>query len=141
MSDNKEFAEIMQKITGGLTGDPKKDMKYLDEKSKEYKDHPMNTEILRACGRLMAQLIPEDKREELNRFMVNRETGTKAALEEAKFNIYQKNFDKALSIIEGVIQSQNDLVFYKDDAVSEYHDFGNFSKKPYIHTFMNRKRI
>ncbi len=37
MSDTKEFAEIMQKITSGLTGDPQKDMKYLDEKSKEYK--------------------------------------------------------------------------------------------------------
>ena len=142
MSDNKEFAEIMQKITSGLTGDPQKDMKYLDEKSKEYKDHPMNIEILRACGRLMAQLIPEDKREELNRFMANRESGTKAALEEAKFNIYQKNFDKALSIIEGVIQSQNDLGFFKDDEVSEYHDFGEFFEEAlYTHLYKPEKDL
>ena len=42
---------------------------------------------------------------------------------------HQKNFEKALSIIEGIIQSQNELGFYKDDAVSEYHDFGEFFEK------------
>ena len=51
MSVNKDFDIIMNEITSGLTGDPQADMKYLDEQSLKYKDHPMNTEILRACGR------------------------------------------------------------------------------------------
>ena len=65
----------------------------------------------------MVQMIPEDKREELNRLMRNHETGTRATLEEAKFNIYQKNYDKALRIIEGVIQSQNDLGFFNTEII------------------------
>ena len=142
MSVNKDFDIIMNEITSGLTGDPQADMKYLDEQSQKYKDHPMNTEILRACGRLMAQLIPEDKREELNRLFGNRETGTKAAIEEVKFNIYQKNYDKALTIIEGVIKNQEQLGFFKDDEVSEYHDFEEFFQEAlYIHLYKPQKDL
>ena len=49
----KTFDAIIKEINAGLTGDYTKDLKFLDEKSREYKDHEMGKEILRACGRLM----------------------------------------------------------------------------------------
>ena len=142
MSTDKNFDEIMREITSGLTGDANEDIKYLREQGDRYKDHPMNKEILRACGRLMAQLIPEDKREELNRLLDNRENGTRAAIEEAKFNIYQKNYDKALEIIDSVINNQEELGFFKDDKVSEYHDFGEFFEEAlYTHIYRPEKDL
>lgn len=56
MSENKDFDSIMREITSGLTGDPNKDIPYLDEKCKEYKDHEYGKEIVRACGRLMYEV-------------------------------------------------------------------------------------
>lgn len=90
MSDNKDFDAIMREITSGFIGDPSKDMPYLKEKCDEYKNHEMAQEILRACGRLMYDMIPDDKKEKLNKTISNESSGTEAALEEIRFNIYKK---------------------------------------------------
>ena len=57
----------MHEITSGLTGNPEQDMKYLKETSEKYKDHQYSQEILRAIGRLMYEMIPDDKRAEVER--------------------------------------------------------------------------
>lgn len=126
MSDNKDFDSIMREITGGFTGDPASDMKYLQEKCEEYKNHEMAQEILRACGRLMYEMIPEDKKEEMNKALNKDLTGTDAALEEIKFNIYKKNYDKALKMIEDLVKKVEELNMFQDDQMSEYHLFDEF---------------
>ena len=103
MAENKDFEAIMKEITGGLTGDPKADMQYLQEQGDKYKDHEYGKEILRACGRLMYELIPDDKKEELNKVLAKDNMGYDAAMEEVRFNIYKKNYDKALKLIEDII--------------------------------------
>ena len=123
MADNKDFEAIMKEITGGLTGDPEADIKYLDEQGQKYKDHEYGKEILRACGRLMYQLIPEDKKAELNKALAKDNMGYDAAMEEVRFNIYKKNYDKALKLIEDMISKYEKSEMFKDDAVSEYHCF------------------
>lgn len=62
MAENKDFEAIMKQITGGLNGDAETDMKYIMEQVEKYKEHEFGKEILRACGRLMYDIIPEDKR-------------------------------------------------------------------------------
>ena len=123
MADNKDFEAIMKEITGGLTGDPEVDMKYLDEQGQKYKDHEYGKEILRACGRLMYELIPDDKKEELNKVLAKDNMGYDAAMEEVRFNVYKKNYDKALKLIEDMISKYEKSGMFKDDAVSEYHCF------------------
>ena len=49
MGDHKDFDSIMREITSGFTGDTATDMKYLQEKCEEYKNHEMAQEIIRAC--------------------------------------------------------------------------------------------
>ena len=90
MADNKDFDSIMREITGGLSGDPQKDMAYLEEQMQNYKEHELSKEIIRACGRLIYELIPDDKKEELAKAINNDASGTEAALEEVRFNIYKK---------------------------------------------------
>ena len=126
MSENKDFDSMMREITSGFTGDPTKDMPYLQEKCEEYKNHEMAQEILRACGRLMYDMIPDDKKEELNKAINNDSSGMEAALEEIRFNIYKKNYDKALKMLEDLVRKVEDLNMYQDDRVSEYHLFDEF---------------
>lgn len=126
MSVNAEFDEEMRNITAGLTGNPEEDFNYLDEQMQKYKDHPMGKEIARACGRIMASMIPEDKKEKMARVFGNEAAGITAAIEEAKYNIYQKDFDKARIILEGLIKSFEGSGWFEDDAVSEYHNFNEF---------------
>ena len=123
MVDNKDFEMIMKEITGGLTGDSEADLDYLKEQSEKYKDHEYGKEILRACGRLMYELIPDDKKEKMNEALAKDNLGFDAALDEAKFNIYKKNYDKALILLEEMIEKYGGSGLFEDDAVSEYHCF------------------
>ena len=142
MSDNKDFDSIMREITGGFTGDSAADMKYLQEKCEEYKNHEMAQEILRACGRLMYELIPEDKKEEMNKALNKDLTGTDAALEEIKFNIYKKNYDKALKMIEDLVKKVEELNMFQDDQMSEYHLFDElFEEILYRHIYNPTKDL
>ncbi|KAB0575625.1 hypothetical protein EI53_02113 [Fusobacterium naviforme] len=123
MAKEKEFNKIMHKITAGLTGDQKADLAYLVEQTEAYKDHELGQEIVRACGRLIYDLIPEEKRDQLDKAISNDGAGTESLLEEVRFNIYKKDFDKALSLIEPLVLKMNEALPFQDDQVSEYRLF------------------
>ena len=139
MSANKDFDTIMLEITSGLTGDHEKDIPYLMEQCEKYKEHEFGKEIARACGRLIYEVLPEDKKEELNQMHGNGLQGIDSVLEETRFNIYKKNFDKALQLIESVIGKIENLDFYQDDTVSEYHTFNNFFEEA-LYRFRNEPK-
>ena len=119
----KGYHEIMTEITAGLTGNTAEDMKYLAEKGQEYKTHKMAKEILRGIGRLMYEIIPEDSKEELNQALKNNSLGWQTTLEEVDFCIYKKEFYKARTLIESLIEKLEEVNMFADDAVSIYKDF------------------
>ncbi len=123
MANKKEFDKIMHCITAGLTGDATSDLTYLQEQCDAYKNHEMGKEIVRACGRLIYEMIPEDKRTELDKAIENDSAGTEAILEEVRFNIFKKDFDKALSIMAPLVRKFDEGQFFQDDQVSEYRIF------------------
>ena len=123
MADNKDFDSIMHAITGGLSGDAETDIAYLQEQMDKYKDHELGKEIIRACARLMYDLIPDDKKKEIGKAINNDSSGTEATLEEVRFNIYKKDFKKALQIMETLVKKIEALNAFVDDRVSEYHVF------------------
>ena len=123
MTKNNDYDLIMQAITAGLTGDVQKDMADLNEQMTKYRNHKMAKEILRACGRLMYDMISDEDREELIRMTENSLTGINATLEEVQFNIYKKDYDKALHIITGLVEHVEAMNLFRDDEVNEYHDF------------------
>ena len=129
MADKTIFEAIMREISHGLTGDPDTDMKYLDEQGKKYKDHEYGKEILRACGRMMYELIPDDKKEEMNRALKNDRMGIDAVLEEVRFNVFKEDYDKALKLIESTVKEQEESHMFEDDAVSEYHNFNELMEE------------
>lgn len=126
--ESQDFDAIMRGITKGLTGNPKEDFAYLKQKMEEYKDHPMGKEILRACGRLMYQTIPDDLREKFDDAVQKDSLGSNAALEEAQFQTMKGNLEMAEKILESAIHRWEKLYetgAFQDDRVSEYRDFEN----------------
>ncbi|MCL2890486.1 MAG: hypothetical protein FWF40_01180 [Methanomassiliicoccaceae archaeon] len=137
------YEDVMKEITKGLTGEPKKDMKYLMDQCEVYKTHELAQEILRGIGRLIADLTPEDLRKELEQLIKNDSLGTQAALEEAEFRIHKKEFAKALEILEAAIKSieteDGELRQYGNDSVSEYHAFKNYMEEILYNELMKPK--
>ena len=121
-----DFDQIMREITAGLTGDSEKDIQYLKEQAEKYKDHELSREILRACGRLLYQCVPEDRKSELDRIIGNDRTSYESVLEEVRFKQHEKKYDEALSILEPVIRKFEEADMFTDDQVSEYHCFNEF---------------
>lgn len=64
--ENNDFDRIMKEITSGLTGDAMKDIEYLMGQVEKYQDHEYNMEIMRACNRIIYDLMPEDVKSEFS---------------------------------------------------------------------------
>ena len=134
--ENSDFDSIMRKITSGFTGDPAEDIPYLREKSEEYHDHVLSCEISRACGRLIYEMLPDDKKVEINKALGNEKAGTQAALEEIRYNIYKKDYDKALQMTEALVKKAESLNAFQDDQVSQYFVFDEvFEEVLYDHRY------
>lgn len=117
------YDEIMRKITGGLTGDADKDRVYLKAQMEKYKEHELATEIIRACGRLFYELIPDDKKNELGQVIDNDRNGIHAVLDEVRFNIYKKEYSKALDLMSNLVEKMEQSPMYQSDSVTEYFTF------------------
>lgn len=59
----------------------------------------------------------------MDKAISNDGAGTESLLEEVRFNIYKKDFDKALSLIEPLVLKMNEALPFQDDQVSEYRLF------------------
>lgn len=116
---------ILQEITSGLTGNPKDDIKYLMERSEKYKENEYSKEILRAIGRIIHEIVPQEIKNNFEKEYDNFNLSIEKTLEEVDFQIYKNNHSKALEIIEALIKKIEEIGFYKDDQVSEYHCFNN----------------
>ena len=120
------YEETMAEIEAGLTGDPKHDIKYLKEQCDKYKDSENGREIVRACGRLMAKALPEDAMAEINKALNKDFSKFEKKLNEVKKCQIEKNFGKALELLEPLIKDMEGMEsngLYADDSVSEYYCF------------------
>lgn len=140
--DNRQFEDVMKEITGKLSGNADADIKYLMDAGEKYKDHPYGKEILRAIGRLVYEIVPEDKREELEKILNKDLMSFDLIMEEVAFNVYKKNFEKARGLIEPLIETIEKGNFFADDSVSEYRCFDEFFEEHlYMLTSQTQKDV
>lgn len=131
-----KYDEIMKSITSGLTGDKETDLSYIKEQMRKYKDHELATEILRACGRMMAELIPEDMQVKFSRMVSNDLKGISEAMDEVRYNIYKKDLKKAHELLANIVKTADEYPMFKDDSVSQYFTFNElFEEILYMNTF------
>lgn len=117
------YDEIMKSIKSGLTGDDKEDIKYLQSKMEEYKTHELGQEIIKACARLLFELLPEDAKEQMNKAISVDMLNVESTLDEVRYAMFKKDFKRALEIIEPLAKSADELPLYKEDAVSVSFNF------------------
>lgn len=86
-----------------MNGDGAEDIKYLKAQIEKYKEHELSTEIIRGCGRIMFEYLPEKSKEKLQEVIDDQNKAIEATLEEVKFNIYKKDYDKAIKLSEALI--------------------------------------
>lgn len=123
MDQSGTFEQIMERIIFGLTGDHKKDLPYLMETGKSFQNHPLQKEIIRGIGRLVAEILPPDKKEELDKVCEKHLMHIDSILEEAEFLIHKKEYNKAFAILERHYQMIRDS--YESDSKSVYYHFNN----------------
>ena len=124
--DDKDLDTILQEIHSGLTRHPKSDLDFLKKKCEEYKDHEYAQPILRECGRLMYDLLPDDKKDEISKIIGEEKTGYVIEIEDIKACIHKGDFNKALELAETLVKKIEDLNMFIDDPVSEYRLFDEF---------------
>ena len=143
MSETKKnYEEIMNEITSGLTGDSETDLKYLKETAEKYADHELGKEIARAIGRLIFGMLDEEAAEKISAEVEKANAEVQKDLEEVHFNMFRKNFDRALELMEKLIHKVESMNFYTDDEVSEYRCFDDFFEEIlYRHLYETDKEI
>ena len=132
-----ELDIILRGITAGLTGESEHDIAYLQEQMEKYKTHEMAKEIIRACGRLVYNVMPEDAREKFEQLMSNEHLGVDATLDEIRFNMYKGDFTKARIISENLVRKIEEFDGYTDDIASEYHTFDELFEE-LLYEFRNK---
>lgn len=123
--DIMTFEQILNEITSGLSGDNKRDIEYLQEQCEKYKDSEFSKEIIRACSRLMYELIPDDGKEELERILKNNAKSIEAMIKEIRFNVFEQNIDNALKLSKALVDKVEGAMMFENDTVSEYYTFDN----------------
>ena len=123
---NESLDQILKEITKDLSGDTEKDIKYLNKKCEEYKNHQYSKEIIRALSRIIYDLLPEENKKDIFQIVSNRQQSYQSALDEVRFNMFKKDFEKALSLIQSLVDDIENLGFFQDDQASEYYTFNSW---------------
>ena len=137
------FDEIMAEISSGLTGDPAEDLRFLKAKSEEYKNHEYGAEILRACGRMIYELLPEEDRNAVDGIMKKYESEIQSKLKKAQELLFaRKEPEKAAVLLEALIDKFSPLNSPHEDEQSIFVSL-NDSLQEYIYQnlFPSEKKI
>ena len=95
-----DFDAIMHAITSGLTGEPSRDIAYLMRQCEAHRDHPLGPEVIRACGRLIWDLTPQESRARLARVMDGDRSSVQTVLDAALACLKAGRPRQALRIVE-----------------------------------------
>lgn len=115
------FQDTINEIFKGLTGDNKADIQYLKEQMEQHRDDENSTEIIRALGRKVFELLPDEAKAELNQIIGNEVDTINSTVEEAKFQLSQNNPLKAEELLKSAIDSIP--LEFKDDEECGYFCF------------------
>lgn len=123
-----DYQEIMRDIASGLTGENEKDIQYLMEQMEKYKDHEFGKEIIRACGRLISGMLPEEKVNEFANAFEKDNAEIENELDDLFSTLQSGDYNLALNKVEKLVENAEELIsagMYQNDLVSDYFCFIN----------------
>ena len=121
-----KYETIMNKITAGLTGDPSQDIPYLMQQAEQYKGHTHGQELLDSMGTMLYEMLPEDQKQAWDEAVDRERQSVGGVLQEAQYQIIQKNYPAALELVEGLVAKIEEAKLYADDEAYAYFSFNNF---------------
>ena len=119
---NMHYSEIIKKITEDLTGNVVEDIDYLLKARDQYINHRFSIEICRAIGRLLYRILPNDKKEEIEKYFEKLNLSTDILLNDAKDKLAAGDLDGAEKIVISIIPDDN---YFPEDNASIYFSFKN----------------
>lgn len=131
------FNEIMEEIQEGLSGDPKHDIPYLDKQCDKYREHEFNLEIVRACSRMIAEMLPETEKEKFKKAVDEQKEMMGKILQEARFNVEKRKLKKAEELYRSFMRKLEALNMFKDDRESIYFSFNELFEE-IIYSYFKR---
>ncbi len=85
--------------------------------------------------------MPDEVREKFNQAFANDQKGTLATLDEIRFNIYKKEYEKAQRLMETLVKEADENPMFRDDEVSAYFTFEEpFEEMLYLYLFKPEKK-
>lgn len=105
-----DYQEIMRDIASGLTGENEKDIQYLMEQMEKYKDHEFGKEIIRACGRLISGMLPEEKVNEFANAFEKDNAEIENELDDLFSTLQSGDYNLALNKVEKLVEKAEELI-------------------------------
>ena len=136
------YEMIIEEIKAGLTGNTDQDLQYLRELMESYKGHENSKEILRECGRIMYDILPEETKEELRQAAEKDDAALDHQLEQVEYCLLKKDYGRALKIIEPIVKMMDMLIdagLSENDSSSEYYCFSELFQV-ILHRNMNESQ-
>ena len=112
-----------------LSGDKEKDLKYLIKQSEKYRNHEYSLEIIRAIGRLVYKILPEEERDEFLNVVGNQKQYIDNILSEVKCKLVEHNLEEAEKLI---LKIHPDKDIFCSDRATKYYDFSNPLEEVYF---------
>ena len=135
--------EILKEIKGGLTGEIKKDMDYLQVCLKRYNKHEDLEErkaIVRGIQGMMFKVSPQETEKFARANMTVMQKMYKEILDKALKYSRERNADKVIEVLEPVLKKIEEENPYVNDDSSEYLVFAQpMEKAIYAYKFKNDK--
>jgi tetratricopeptide (TPR) repeat protein len=137
--EQNAFSDIVHNVSSQLTGSQENDLKFLKNEVYKYSQHKYATEIIRAIGRMMYDVLPLDKKNELFKIFSSLSISSDIILNESKLKIQEGNLEEAEKLIISILPDEN---FFEDDQNSTYFCFNNpFEEIYYSIKFNPQKEI
>lgn len=89
----------------------------------KYKDHEFGKEIIRACGRLISGMLPEEKVNEFADAFEKDNAEIENELDDLFSTLQSGDYNLALDKVEKLVEKAEELIsagMYQNDSVSDY---------------------
>ena len=132
--------EIMEKIREGLTGEYSVDMVYLESQADKYRSAKNAKEIESAIADLAYEILPDDKREVLNKMMYIDGKRLDVVFAEANKLIQEKKIDESFKLTEALYTKIR--MNYRETESEVYLSFRNtLEHQLYLYFYRLSKKL
>ena len=131
------YTDIIREISSKLTGNAQEDIAMLQAEAEQYRTHEYSQEILRAIGRMMYQILPEDMKQEFSQAFSSTKLSKDTVLDEVKTKVHEGNLKEAVDQLKLKVGIPEKQPLDTDGTIDSYARRGQESTWKEIVGFRN----